>query len=158
NLRPALHELWRIGEPTSPIMVERPSNGRAHATTRADIAQLHEFVHWPGRWMWPMIFATPLLGAAAAEASESYWWLLALIWPALSGLRFVFVLAFHDASHGRQHPVPWVNELYGHIVGTITFIPLSVYRYAHARHHAQLARPGDPELWPFNSPHVSRPL
>jgi fatty acid desaturase len=38
------------------------------------------------------------------------------------------------------------------------FIPLHVYRFAHARHHAQLGRPGDPELWPFNSPNISRPL
>src|SRR5207253_5881882 len=36
--------------------------------------------------------------------------------------------------------------------------PLNVYRFAHARHHAQLGRPGDPELWPFNTPTVSRPL
>jgi fatty acid desaturase len=139
-------------------MVERPSNGRTHATTRADIARLHEFEHWPARWMWPMVFATMALGAAAAEASEGYWWLLVLIWPALSTFLFVFVLAFHDASHGRLHPVHRMNEFYGHILGTVTFIPLAVYRYAHARHHAQLARPGDPELWPFNVPHVSRPL
>jgi fatty acid desaturase len=32
-----------------------------------------------------------------------------------------------------------------------------VYRFAHARHHAQLAQTGDPELWPYNSPAVSRP-
>ena len=71
---------------------------------------------------------------------------------------FVFVLAFHDASHGRLHPVHRMNEFYGHILGTVIFTPLAVYRFAHARHHAQLARPGDPELWPFNSPNVSRPL
>jgi fatty acid desaturase len=82
---------------------------------------------------------------------------LAAIWPAQAVLLFVFLLAFHDASHGREHPVTWVNELYGHLVGTLTFIPLAVYRYAHSRHHAQLARPGDPELWPFNAPQVSRP-
>jgi fatty acid desaturase len=71
---------------------------------------------------------------------------------------FIFTLSFHDASHGRMHPVGWVNELVGHIVGTFGFTPLAVYRYAHARHHAQLAREGDPELWPFNSPTVSRPV
>jgi fatty acid desaturase len=81
-----------------------------------------------------------------------------LIWPALSGLMFVFVLSFHDASHGRLYPAGWLNELHGHIVGTFSCVPLAVYRYAHARHHAQLGREGDPELWPFNSPRVSRPL
>jgi fatty acid desaturase len=69
---------------------------------------------------------------------------------------FIFSLAFHDASHGRFHPITWVNDAFGHLVGTLGFTPLHVYRYAHARHHAQLAREGDPELWPFNSPRVPR--
>jgi fatty acid desaturase len=128
------------------------------ATSRADIVELHHFDHWPAKWMWPMVFAMVALGAAAAEASEGYWPLLLLIWPALSALLFVFVIAFHDASHGRLHPVHFMNEMYGHLVGTITLTPLNVYRYAHARHHAQLARAGDPELWPFNVPNISRPL
>jgi fatty acid desaturase len=68
------------------------------------------------------------------------------------------VLSFHDASHGRLHPIHWLNEAYGHVVGTLGLTPLNVYRFAHARHHAQLGRPGDPELWPFNSPNVPRPL
>ena len=49
-------------------------------------------------------------------------------------------------------------KAFGHVAGTLGFTPLHVYRYAHARHHAQLAREGDPELWPFNSPSVPRPL
>ncbi|HVT26402.1 MAG TPA: fatty acid desaturase [Lacipirellulaceae bacterium] len=132
--------------------------GRRHATSREDIAKLHEFEYWPARWMWPMLLATLALGAAAGVASQNCWPLLFVIWPIVSAIDFVLVLAFHDASHGRLHPVHWMNEAYGHLMGTIMFTPLSVYRYAHARHHAQLARPGDPELWPFNSPQVSRPL
>jgi fatty acid desaturase len=139
------------------MMVERTTSERSHASTRAEIARLHAFEHWPGPWMWPMIVAMPLLGWAAAEAVEEYWPALVVIWPLQTVLMFVFVLAFHDASHGREHPVTWVNELYGHVLGTVTFIPLAVYRYAHSRHHAQLARPGDPELWPFNATDVSRP-
>jgi fatty acid desaturase len=83
-------------------------------------------------------------------------WLI--LWPAIGAIMFIFILAFHDASHGRFHPVPWLNEGYGHLVGTFGLTPLAVYRCAHARHHAQLAREGDPELWPFNSPAVPRPL
>jgi hypothetical protein len=45
-------------------MVERPTSGPAYATTRADIARLHDFEHWPARWMWPMVFATVALAAA----------------------------------------------------------------------------------------------
>jgi fatty acid desaturase len=139
-------------------MTELPSSQRIHATTRADIAQLHEFEHWPARWMWPMLVALLALQACAAHASQVCWPLLLLLWPAISALMFIFVLTFHDASHGRLYPLHWLNEAHGHLIGTFSFTPLAVYRYAHARHHAQLGREGDPELWPFNSPHVSRPL
>lgn len=135
-----------------------PTIVRAAAKSRADIARLHQFEHWPARWMWPMLLAIVALAAAAAEAYEQCWPLLVILLPAQSALIFVFVLSFHDASHGRLHPVYRVNEALGHAIGTAMFIPLNVYRYAHARHHAQLARPGDPELWPFNSPNVPRPL
>ena len=139
-------------------MHEDPTIVREYATTRADIAKLHEFEHWPARWMWPMFLATLALGAAAGLAEEVYWPLLLIILPLQSALMFVFVLSFHDASHGRLHPVHRVNEAIGHALGTAMLTPLNVYRFAHARHHAQLGRPGDPELWPFNSPNVPRPL
>lgn len=131
---------------------------RTTATTRGDIAELHEFDHWPGRWVWPLLIGMLALQATAISLPAEYWPLLLIIWPALGTVMFVFVLAFHDASHGRFHPVSWFNEAFGHVVGTLGLTPLSVYRYAHARHHAQLARAGDPELWPFNSPFISRPL
>jgi fatty acid desaturase len=131
---------------------------RTAATTRGDIAELHEFDHWPARWVWPLLIGMLALQATAISLPVEYWPMLLIIWPALGTVMFVLVLAFHDASHGRFHPVSWMNEAFGHVVGTLAFIPLNVYRYAHARHHAQLARLGDPELWPFNSPIVSRPL
>lgn len=105
-----------------------------------------------------MVFASVALSAAAGIAFDNCRPLLLVIWPTAAAINFVLVLAFHDASHGRIHPVHWMNEAYGHLLGTVMFVPLSVYRYAHARHHAQLARPGDPELWPFNNPKVPRPL
>jgi fatty acid desaturase len=140
----------------SSVMCSPSASHRTTATTRADIAELHEFDHWPARWVWPLLVGMLALQAAAISLPSEYWPMLLVIWPALGTLMFVFVLAFHDASHGRFHPVSWLNEAFGHIVGTLGFTPLHVYRYAHARHHAQLARPGDPELWPFNSPTVSR--
>jgi fatty acid desaturase len=137
---------------------DRRTHATSPATSRAEIAELHEFEHWPARWMWPMTIAFIALQSLAARESQVCPPMLLLIWPVLSGLMFVFVLSFHDASHGRLYPASWINELHGHIVGTFSCVPLAVYRYAHARHHAQLGREGDPELWPFNSPRVSRPL
>jgi fatty acid desaturase len=133
-------------------------SGQTAAATRADVVELHEFDHWPARWVWPLFAGTLALQAAAVFLPTAYWLVLLVIWPALGVIIFVFTLSFHDASHGRMHPVPWLNELFGHIVGTLGFTPLHVYRHAHARHHAQLAREGDPELWPFNSPRIAQPL
>jgi fatty acid desaturase len=139
-------------------MCSPTASHRTAATTRGDIAELHEFDHWPAQWVRPLLIGMLALQVTAISLPVEYWPVLLIIWPALATMMFVFILAFHDASHGRFHPVSWMNEGFGHIVGTLGFIPLNVYRYAHARHHAQLARPGDPELWPFNSPLVSRPL
>src|SRR6188508_3427993 len=126
--------------------------GREAASTRADIAELHEFEHWPAKKLWPLIFAWIGLTIAAGVLPPVYWEWLLLIWPALGTITFVFVVAFHDASHNRLHPVERMNEAFGHIVGTLSFVPLEVYRYAHARHHAYLGTQDDPELWPFNDP------
>jgi fatty acid desaturase len=134
-----------------------PTHG-AHASSRADVAKLHEFEHWPARWLWPLLAGLLTLQAVAVSMPASFWPALLVVWPAIAVIMFVFTLAFHDASHGRFHPVHRLNELFGHIAGTLGFTPLYVYRYAHARHHAQLARQGDPELWPFNSPRVPRLL
>ena len=139
-------------------MCNHHTSSRGPATTRAGVAELHEFDHWPVRWVWPLLAGMLALQAAAVSLPTAYWPMLLVIWPALGAMMFVFTLAFHDASHGRFHPLHRLNEAFGHIAGTLGFIPLNVYRYAHARHHAQLAREGDPELWPFNSPRVPRAL
>ena len=128
----------------------------ALATTREDIARLHTFEHWPAMKLWPLIFAMVGLTIAAGLVPLSNWPLLLVIWPILGTVLFVFVIAFHDASHDRLHPVYWMNEMFGHIVGTLSLVPLDVYRYAHARHHAYLGTPDDPELWPFNTPKIGR--
>jgi fatty acid desaturase len=142
----------------SSALDELPAQVGAPAANRAEIARLHEFEHWPARWVWPLFALLLTLQLAAVSLPASYWPLLMILLPAIGTVLFVFTLAFHDASHGRFHPVHWMNEMFGHIVGTLGFTPLHVYRYAHARHHAQLARQGDPELWPYNSPAVPRPL
>jgi fatty acid desaturase len=130
----------------------------AQAASRADINRLHEFKHWPAWRLWPLVIAALALTQAASVVHSHNWPLLFLICPALGALLFVFVIAFHDASHDRLHPVHWMNEAFGHVVGTLMFVPMEVYRYAHARHHAYLGRQADPELWPFNTPTAPRLL
>ena len=155
--RPALcPSILRVAAPRNK---SRFAAGRAQATTRADIAAMHEFEHWPVRWMWPMTIAFVLLQSLAARENHNL--------LADAAVDLARASARSDVRLRPELPrrepratlsVHWLNELHGHIVGTFSFMPLAVYRYAHARHHAQLGREGDPELWPFNSPRVSRPL
>ncbi len=93
-------------------MINSPT-GRPLATTREEIAQLHEFAHWPAKKLWPLIFGTVGLSAAAAMLPAEYWPLLFIILPAIGTLLFLFVIAFHDCSHERLHPVHWMNEAFG---------------------------------------------
>ena len=47
----------------------------------------------------------------------------------------------HEAGHATLWPGRRrLNELHGVAIGTVALIPLSVYRYVHARHHAHLGR------------------
>lgn len=151
------HHRWRrsVLRGESANMINSPT-GRRLATTREEIAELHEFAHWPAKKLWPLIFGTAGLLTLAAVLPAADWPWLVLILPAIGTLLFLFVIAFHDCSHDRLHPVHWMNEAFGHITGTLMFIPLSVYRHAHARHHAYLGTQDDPELWPFNVPGSSR--
>lgn len=129
-----------------------------HDSGRGAIARLHDFDRRPARNLGPMQVAFFGLAAAAVVAWETpgFGPLLMLVWPAAGYVLLQFVLAFHDASHGRFHPNQRMNELFGHATGTLSFVPLAVYRHAHARHHARLGSPQDPELWPFTVPGTPR--
>jgi fatty acid desaturase len=137
-------------------MINRLLRFRPVAKTRDDIARLHAFVHWPAKKLWPLIIVSLALSVVAARLPGDYWPVLLLVWAALGTILFVFVLTFHDASHDRLHPVRWMNDAIGHLMGSLMFIPLDVYRHAHARHHAYLCTRKDPELWPFNEPSAPR--
>lgn len=129
----------------------------AHATSREDIARLHTFERWPGHIMWPIMAALIVVSLTAIYAwNTSNYLLLISCWPLIGYLMFEFSLVFHDASHGRLHPVPWLNELVGHTLGSMGLVPLSVFRYAHSRHHTDLGTERDPELWPYTAPGISR--
>jgi fatty acid desaturase len=134
------------------------SNAAAAGPARGEIARLHAFDRWPARNLGPMQAALGALMASSAVAwqTPAHRPALLFIWPAYGYVLWQFTLAFHDASHGRFHPVHWVNEQFGHVAGTLSFVPLAVYRHAHARHHAYIGTPRDPELWPFTLPGTPR--
>lgn len=84
------------------------------------------------------------------------WWLCLPCWLAAGHFFHTKPLSFHDAAHGTWHPVAWKNECMGHVWGTLILVPLSVYRHAHALHHAHPNGRRDPEMWPFVLPEAPR--
>jgi len=86
------------------------------------------------------------------------WLCLAPLWGAAVWMNHVALTRLHEAAHGALSPNRVLNELHGVLIGTASFIPLSVYRYVHARHHAHLGRERDPEFWPYNLPGAPRAL
>jgi len=96
-------------------------------------------------------------GVLAFEAwSIGAWGILLASWVLAGHFLHTFALSLHDAAHGTLHPRRRVNEWLGHLYGTLVLVPLTVYRRAHAHHHAQLASIHDPELYPFTDPRTSR--
>lgn len=62
---------------------------------------------------------------------------------------------FHETAHQTLFRRTWMNVWGGRILGTLMFVPYSVYRQTHIRHHAYLNRPDDWELWPYADPRTS---
>lgn len=77
-------------------------------------------------------------------------------WCVLAWLGHAALTRLHEAAHGTLYRSAWWNDAAGIVIGTLSLTPLSVYRYMHHRHHAQLGRPGDPEFWPYNQPGTAR--
>jgi fatty acid desaturase len=99
-----------------------------------------------------------LMAAAIGAWSAGHWVLLLALWAAGAHIGHHKLIAFHEAAHATLNSRRWINELQGICMGTIIFVPLSVYRYVHAQHHAYLGSPRDLELWPFADPGASRGL
>jgi len=71
------------------------------------------------------------------------------------------LIGFHEASHGLLRKSRRLNEFDGLLIGIFSFLPFSLYRVAHQKHHMHLATERDVELWPFvltTSPRWARRL
>ncbi len=99
-----------------------------------------------------------LMAAALWSWQQGWWPLLVFVWLLAGHFAHAKAIALHEASHGTLNANPLCNELQGILIGALTLVPLGVYRVCHERHHAYLAEPRDPELWPFTLPGASRSL
>ncbi|MCA8988903.1 MAG: fatty acid desaturase [Planctomycetaceae bacterium] len=86
---------------------------------------------------------------------QGLWPLLVICWVVQAHFFHTKPLSLHDASHGTLHYDRRKNEMFGILCGTVSLVPISVYRHAHAYHHGFMSTERDPEMWPFNKPGTS---
>ena len=65
---------------------------------------------------------------------------------------FCWTSCFHETVHQTLTPNRQTSIWLGRLLGTAIFVPYSVYRESHIRHHAYLNKPTDWELWPYSDP------
>ncbi len=97
-----------------------------------------------------------LMVLAVWLASVGLWIALPPLWILLAWLDHAALTRLHEAAHRTLSRSLLANEIGGIVIGTLSLTPLSVYRFMHARHHAHLGGPRDPEFWPYNLPAASR--
>jgi fatty acid desaturase len=68
---------------------------------------------------------------------------------------FCWTSCFHETAHQTLTRWRWLDIAIGRILGTFIYVPYTVYRESHIRHHAYVNRPTDWELWPYSDPKCS---
>ena len=104
----------------------------------------------------PRLVSVPLAGAAMLSVQFGVGADNPLIATALvlftASMMFCWTSALHESAHQTLWRSPRLSILSGRLLGTLMFVPYSVYREVHIRHHAYLNRPEDWELWPYSDP------
>jgi len=109
------------------------------------------YIPWVTRKAFPIVSGTfYVTQVAVAFVVFKEWWVAAVILSLfLSHLVHALLIAFHEASHGFLRKHKWANEIDGVLVGILCYIPFTLYRALHQKHHLHLATEKDLELWPF---------
>lgn len=91
-----------------------------------------------------------LVAACIASWELGAWPVAVAMWPIIAWSDHAALARLHEAVHHLLSRSRGLNELQGLVIGTLSWTPMSVYRYVHARHHAWLGRPQDPEFRPYS--------
>src|ERR1044072_5736612 len=91
-----------------------------------------------------------------ASVWKGWLWLTVPLVLLAAHLMHGLLIGFHEASHGLLRKSRRLNEFDGVLIGIFSFVPFSLYRVVHQRHHMHLATEKDIELWPFVLPGVPR--
>lgn len=135
----------------------RSQESTATGVTKQRIRDLHVASRSPFRKDVFDGVAFLVLSACALAVWQTWLWpVVILFWLVGGHFGHTKPLMFHDAAHGTLHPDRVKNEIMGVAFGTLIFVPLTVYRHAHAMHHAHICSERDPEMWPFVLPGVPR--
>jgi fatty acid desaturase len=84
------------------------------------------------------------------------WWAVALLLAAQVHFTHACLIGFHEAGHFNFAPARWYNDACGLLLGTCSFMSLTLYRAVHHTHHAYLGTDRDEELWPHTRPDATR--
>ncbi len=77
-------------------------------------------------------------------------WVHGLLTVATAYMMFCWTSTFHETAHQTLWKTGWLNVAAGRMLGTMMFVPYTLYRENHIRHHAYLNRQEDWELWPYS--------
>jgi fatty acid desaturase len=100
-------------------------------------------------------------GAIGLYFLEASWpsdhWTVTTFWTLFTAyFLFCWTSCFHETAHQTLSGSRAISVLLGRFLGTAMFVPYTVYRESHIRHHAYLNKPYDWELWPYASPECSK--
>jgi len=102
----------------------------------------------------PVMLAVPATFLAVYLGAP--WWAVALLLAVQLHFMHASLIGFHEAAHFNFAPARGYNEGCGLLLGTSSFMSLTLYRAVHHTHHAYFGTDRDEELWPHTRPDNSR--
>ena len=121
-----------------------------------------EIVTYPviGTWVGPRFLLFPFLAIAAYPffilGFGGDHWTIQTAWVlSLSYCWFCIGGSLHEAAHHTLFNRESTNVWFGRVLGLMIWIPYTVYKESHRRHHAYLNTSADYELWPYSDPQMS---
>jgi fatty acid desaturase len=114
--------------------------------------------HWISKSAYSVIsilLYAAILALGVSVYNENYWLAVPLV-LICSHFMHSMLIGYHEASHGMLRKNRHLNDFAGLLIGTLNFIPFTLYRVSHQTHHSHLGTERDEELWPFVLPSVPR--
>src|ERR1041384_2997197 len=120
------------------------------ATTAESVPELHDEHSVSSVTFQTLVFSAVLAEVAIWFSVWKGWlWLTIPLVLVAAHVMHGLLIGFHEASHGLLRKSRRLNEFDGVLIGIFSFVPFSLYRVVHQRHHMHLATHKATEPWPF---------